>query len=471
MSEIEHNLASDENGTSGAQILFVAVIASVLGGVLPGYWKMIGALPVLLLGLGVLGSRPYLSLMPAILFCPFNFESLIARIPVPFVNPFNLAWLLATGTLVFVNWRNRESILQRTKIDKFLITNLAVSTLAVIQSLNIVPDHAYSSILMTYQQWAQWLVFFWVVAGLVRGVEQGRLVVLALGFMILVAGLFGIKDYILTRAVSGGAIERSQGLFGQANYAASFFAYYLPIIASVAMIKKYWFSNLFLIVSLLVGTVACVMTFGRGGLLAAGVAFVVLAVLKRSKKLILILVLGAMIISTDPTIRARFSETTSNSTSKEVELDDSSGARLIAWEKAIDLASKRPLIGYGFLSFRHIAHPLDREAAARFGHGRMDVHNGHLNTLVSGGLIGSLALYGQFLGIIFWCYRITKASSNPFCIALAQGIIASVVAIMVVNMFGTRLYDRQLVGYFWMFLGVLQGAEFNSNTEQDKNLQ
>jgi O-antigen ligase len=284
------------------------------------------------------------------------------------------------------------------------------------------------------------------------------MVALAIVGMVAVAAAFGIKDYVATRAVSGGAIERSQGLFGQANYAASFFAYYLPVVVAVGSSITRWWGRVLVLVAAGSGTLACVLTFGRGGIMALGLAVVVVAVLKRSRTLMIALFIGGLVIGADPTVQARFAETTQDKGSDSVELDDSSGARLIAWRKALDLAGQRPLTGWGFLAFRHIHHPLDAEAAARFGHGRMDVHNGHLNALVSGGLLGSAALYLMYGSIVVWCLRIRRQSRDPFTVALATGMIASVLAIMVVNLTGTRLYDRQLHGYFWMLLGTLAGA-------------
>lgn len=438
--------------------LGAAILATLAGGFLPGPLKLVALLPLMMAAGGLLTRRPHLVLLPAILFCPFNFESLIQRIGIPFVNPFNLAWLAAVAVVVLLAWRQRRFPLEGTPIDRYLVFNILVTTLAVVRATQVVPGPYFEHVFMVYQQWLQWLLFFWVVARLVRGVEQARQIVLAVAFMVAVAALFGIKDYVETRAVSGGAIERSQGLFGQANYAASFFAYYLPVLVSVAMAPGRWKARLGLMIAAGLGTAALVLTFGRGGMLALGVSLALLALLRRSRLLLILLVLGGLLLSADPTVRARFAETTSDSAPGEVELDDSSGARLIAWQKALDLARQKPLFGWGLFTFRYIHHPLDEEAAARFGHGRMDVHNGHLNTLVSGGLLASAALYAQFGAIIFWGMLLRRSGGDPFVVALATGLAVAAVAIMIVNLFGTRLYDRQMVGYFWVLLGALHGA-------------
>jgi len=281
--------------------------------------------------------------------------------------------------------------------------------------------------------------------------------------MVLVAAMFGIKDYISTRAVSGGEIERSQGLLGQANYAGSFFAYYLPPLIALARVKQARIFRLVTLLATLAGIVACVLTFSRGSLLALGIAGGVVIIQTRSRLLVGAACVAVVLIASDPTVRARFAETTQDSGSEQVDLDDSSGARLIAWRKAFALAGEKPIFGHGFFTFRHINHHLDSEAEAKFGHGRMDVHNGHLNTLVCAGLVGSAALYLQFGALFIWCQRMRRSLSDPFAQALAIGLSASVVAIMVINLTGTRLYDRQLMAYLWILAGALHALSRAEN--------
>ena len=103
-----------------------------------------------------------------------------------------------------------------------------------------------------------------------------------------------------------------------------------------------------------------------------------------------------------------------------------------------------------------------------FGKRSMDVHNGHLNTAVSGGIPALLALYFQFGAIVLWALRLRARSKNWVTTALAEGICCAVLVIMIVNLFGTRLYDRQLVGFFWMLLGCLHGAATRPETPQDR---
>jgi O-antigen ligase len=399
-------------------------------------------------------------LLPAIVVIVFNFESLIARIGVPFVNPFNVAWLAASAALAVEGLRVRRWPLPRTPMDAPLVVNLAVTTISVVLAMRILPPAAFSDKVMVYQQWLQWLLFFWVTAALVRGERDGRMVVLAVGVMVAVAAVFGIRDYVSTRAVSGGAIERSQGLFGQANYAASFFAYYVPVIVAVAVRCGRRRVALVLGAAALVGVVACVLTFSRGGMAALGLGVAIVTVLSRSRMLVLGMAIGVVFVASDPTVQARFAETNAGS-GDDVELDDSSAARLIAWRKAADLIGQRPLTGWGFFAFRYIDHPLDAEAAAQFGHGRMDVHNGHLNVLVSAGLPGAAALYLQFGAVVVTSLAIRRRTRSHLLRGLAEGMIASCACIMMVNLSGTRLYDRQVVAYFWILLGVLHGLARN----------
>lgn len=442
-------------------LVIACAIAAALHPVLAALLAMSALAATLTLRWSTAAATPALAVLPAVVVGVFNFESLIARIGVPFVNPFNAAWLLAVGVLVLNRYRSRDALLPRTSLDVPLLVNIAVTAVSLVTAWQALAPAVWFDKFMVFEQWLQWLAFFWVVAALVRGPDDARPVVAGVVLMVAIAGLFGIRDYVATRAVSGGAIERSQGLFGQANYAASFFAYYLPLVAAllVRVSGRRW--RLFHAAALIVGAVALTLTFGRGGILGAAGGMLVIIAATRSRALVFGAVVAALIIGSVPEVRLRFAETVGGNGGgghQEVELDDSSGARLIAWQKAGALIRSQPLTGHGYYSFRYLDHPLDREAAARFGHGRMDVHNGHLNVAVSSGVPGLLALYLQFGAIAWWCLRCRARSSDPFVRALAEGLLAAVLAIMLVNLTGTRLYDRQLVGYFWILLGCLHGA-------------
>jgi len=315
--------------------LAAGISGALVGGLLPLHMKPLVLLPILVLFPGRVGGKPHWAILPAILFCPFNFESLISRMGIPFVNPFNIAWIMAAFAMILLASRKRKFPIPSTPLDRVLIFNLMVTTLTIIKAWKLIPEDSFPDAFMAYQQFAQWLVFFWITAALVQNRKQARLIVLAVATMVAVASVFGIKDYLSTRAVSGGAIERSQGLFNQANYAASFFAYYLPVIMSVAMVKSKWIVRVVFIGSLALGTLACVLTFGRAGMMALALAIILLAVMKRSKAILCFLLIGAAPVCLDPTVRARFAETTQDTGSESVELDDSSGARLIAWRKRL----------------------------------------------------------------------------------------------------------------------------------------
>jgi len=169
-----------------------AILALSLG-VLPGPAKLLCLVP-LAAGAGVVMlKRPAIALLPAILFCPFNFESLISRIGIPFVNPFNLAWLTAAMALVFLSRQQHRFTWARTPIDSFLVFNITVTTLSVLRAWKIVQADAFFDHVLVYQQWLQWVLFFWVTAALVRSKADGRLIVSAVAFMVLVAALFGKK--------------------------------------------------------------------------------------------------------------------------------------------------------------------------------------------------------------------------------------------------------------------------------------
>jgi O-antigen ligase len=445
------------NGSS-LPLLIATTGAAIILALAPTWCKLAGLLPAVLVVAAIGSRRPVLGIIAAVLIIPFNFESLIEQIGIPFVNPFNLAWVAAIGLLILHARQSRSSFFPRTALDAALVLNIGITTLSVLNARSVIPAHEFKDTFMVFQQWLQWTLFYWVAGGAVRSRHEIRQVTFAIAAMVAVAALFGIKDYVTTRAVSGGAIERSEGLFNQANYAASFFAYYTPFLISLTLAERKPIVRLALLLAAALATVATVVTFGRGGLLALGVGGVLLLMMTRSRALLIGLTIGVVLIVSNPIATERFRSTVQSDTIGESKLDSSTAARVFAWRKAADLIRQRPLFGWGFLTFRHIDHPLDKEAEALFGHGGMDVHNGHLNVAVSGGLLASAVIYFLYGNIIWQAIRIRRESRDQFVRALATGTIVSVVSLLIVNATGTRLYDRQLVAYMWILVAMLFAA-------------
>lgn len=454
------------------QFILVAVLSVLLGVVIP-FKPMVVVLIVapllLLVYLQLVLANPHLLLRMVILVIPFNFESLIAAINIQYVNPFNIFWLSYVGIVALQAVHHKEPILVRSPLNAPLFFLMLFSLIALVQAKWVVPAANFQHhVFPTYQQWIQWLLFYFVCLKGIRSEKEARTVILWIMGMVFVAGTYNIREYVGMVALSNGdQIVRAAGLFSNPNYSSGFFTIYTPVAIGLAlanMEKAYWQTFFMALVSI-IGIISAVLTYSRGGIIALGFVAVLIALFsKLNMRLVLIILIGLGIAAIDGTIMKRFGQTTVKGPYGD-SLDVSTGARLMAWSKAFELIKQRPIIGHGYYTFRYIKVEKWDEAARAVHHGNynMAVHNGFLNVLVNAGMVGFLT-FAWFIGaaskLCFDVYR--KSPPGSFWRAAGLGILGGFITLLISNLSDTRLYDRQLVGYLWILLAALQRGVYYS---------
>ncbi len=461
------------------QILLIGILAASLGAIIP--YKPITGLAVI----GFLGLLFYMRIVlidyhiilgAIILAIPFNFETLLLLINIPYLNPFNLLWISYVGIILLRTAVNSEPILMNSPLNLPLFLVIISFSISFVQSAFLTNSAQFKDhIFPTFQQWLQWiLIYFFCLKGIRNSKEARQVIVLVIG-VLLFAGIQNIRDYIGMMAVhKGDTLERAAGLFSNANYSASFFAYYVPVAVSLSLANLESIKlRLFFTVTAGVGLIAVVVTYSRGGIASVGIACLVIAFFLRrniSLKLVIILMLLISLALSSDNIRKRFSETSQAGPYGEV-VDPSVQARLIAWSKAFHLIKERPLLGHGFFTFRYIkVEQFEDDAAKAHGSGGMAVHNGFLNILVNAGITGFLAYSFLLLAAMRLTLSVFRRADSNFWRGVGLGLFASLISLIFINMSGTRLYDRQMIAYLWILLAALyKGHTCDSALEQVDN--
>lgn len=459
---------------------FLLISLSALFGVLLPFQPKV-AIPVLallflMLFVKVVLYDYFVILVAIIVVIPFNFESLIAAINIPFVNPFNMLWISYIGIVVLRATTYSEPILVRSPLNLPIFFMIVSYTISFIQSRFVVDGHHFKDHLFpSYQQWLQWILFYYFCLKGIRNEEEAKKTVFCVMIMILFAGVQNIRDYIgMMAATSGNNLERAAGLFNNANYSASFFCYYVPpaiglALANLPKMKHRW---LFMAVSG-IGLIAVVVTYSRGGMLAVAMAGAIIAFFSKiNPKMVLGLLIVVALAASSDNIRKRFSQTSQEGPYGKT-IDPSVHARLVAWSKAFHLIKESPIIGHGFFTFRYIkVEKYEDEAAKAHGSHGMAVHNGFLNILVNAGVVGLLTFLIFMACEMKMCWYYFRTGKDPFWRGLALGLFAASISLLFVNMTGTRLYDRQMVAYFWILLAALyKGNCYSKASHNDNRLQ
>jgi O-antigen ligase len=460
------------------QVMGIGGIAVLLGISIPFqplFAIMVIGFFLMLVYMKVVLTDYHLILGIIILIMPFNFESLIKAINIPFVNPFNLFWISYVGVVLLRSAIYSEKLIVKSPLNIPVMLVIISFTISFIQAIFVAdPYHLKNHIFPTFQQWLQWILFYLFCLKGIRNEKEAKQVVIWVMLMVLLAGIQNIRDYVnMAFSTSSPHLQRATGLFGNANASAAFFCLYLPIPIALALnrLKAFKLKLLFSITSI-IGLIAIVVTFSRTGMVSILLAGLIIATLvKINPKIVVILLVFLILGASNDKIRKRFSETNVKGPYGTA-IDPSGEARLIAWQKGFHLIKERPVIGNGFFTFRyiHVAKYEDMAAKAH-GSGGMAVHNGFINILVNAGITGLLSflfLMGSALKVTWQLYRTTD---DKFWSGVGLGMFAGIIAFLLANMASTNFYDRQMVGYLWILLAAItQGKHFLAEKQSKASL-
>lgn len=146
-----------------------------------------------------------------------------------------------------------------------------------------------------------------------------------------------------------------------------------------------------------------------------------------------------------PSVLERFDSTTLEGN----EVDKSTEMRFEFWHIAWDNFLAHPLTGSGYHTFQHPEiNPL-----------HMDTHNFFMRELTEKGLIGMTITLGMLLGILVAAVRAWRdAPPGSLAQALGLGMIGAWLSLMLSNVFGDRFTYYPMIGYFWVYTGLLLKA-------------
>ena len=138
-----------------------------------------------------------------------------------------------------------------------------------------------------------------------------------------------------------------------------------------------------------------------------------------------------------------------STTIEEGKRDESTEMRFEFWHIAWDNFTEHPLFGSGYHTFHH------PEINPR----NMDTHNFFMRELTEKGLIGFFITAGMLLSMLRACWRTMKqAPAGSLAYALGLGMVGAWLALILGNCFGDRFTYYPMIGYFWVYLGLMLKA-------------
>lgn len=258
---------------------------------------------------------------------------------------------------------------------------------------------------------------------------------------------YGFGDFTDTHRASGPFAADYRG----ANLAAAYFIIFLPLFFSVFLIcRSKLYLRLAAIAGLLLGLTAVFVTYSRQAyLILAALLFLQAA----RKNILLGIVLAFAVLSYEAWApealieRLQSTEQVDNGSGEET-LDVSTESRFILWAGAMQLVAERPW-GIGLNHFR-------REIG-RFvpDYANYDPHNGFVRVAAEAGILGVAAFTLLLVKLYLLARRVSKLDTSEETQLFARAFSISVIGVVASNLFGSRIFDGEVMGNFWILAALV----------------
>lgn len=420
----------------------------------------LGGVGLALLFLAAL-RRPECSLYALAAYVPFN------RV---LVGDFGTGWMGLNLTnilmgLATLGWltraaANRRPLIRGTALNTWIALFSVFGLLAVVRGSQVGSGVWLDlDVIVQMKRWLTPIWLFFIGANIVNDRVTIARVMAIVSLVVVVIAAMAVRDYSY---VVGSNIEhaRISGVLGQPNALGAFFAYYMFLMAGLFLTYTKRARAWFLLFPLALCFRGIMVTFSRGAYLACAAGALAICVM-RSKRLFVVAVALGVIVALNPMllpsgVRYRFSQTVEQRGSAaeglEGSLESSAKTRLLVWRGAVRMIQDHPLWGVGFDMFQRFLPFYTPERL------RMDAHNTYLLVAAEMGIPAAIVFVIILLLILAQAVGLARASTDRLLRALGLGVASGTVALLVSNLFGSRMNAEDLISYFWLLAGVVAAA-------------
>ncbi|MBI3899531.1 MAG: O-antigen ligase family protein [Gammaproteobacteria bacterium] len=373
---------------------------------------------------------------------------------VPGINGTNLLLLLLLFCWLIRAIREDRSLFTSMPNTKLVGLWAVISSISVVTSLLTLGFSRASDHFGDFKAWIDQFIVFYAFLNLIRDGRMARRVVVYMMLGTLVVILFGIQEAIEKEGLASIEKSRLLGPQMQPNDFGAFLVYNAgPFLALfVVYFRRIRAWPLFLYLATMAKLL--IMTFSRGAYIGMALAGLAAGYLRGKLfllfwALVAVGVLAAMPQLIPASIVDRMAQT-KDSSGAHGEMDASSEHRLVLWKAAIEMTLESPILGKGFKAF-----PAFKDQYTEYYVREADNHNMYLYICSQMG-IPALVI---FLLLLIKMYRLGgrlyRKGTEPFMRIIGMGAAAMVVAVLAINMFGSRMVSIEVDGYFWIMLAVL----------------
>jgi O-antigen ligase len=479
------SVAPQPKGLSACDLAFALAVALPLAAVIAPY-RHVHLPQVFILSLAAVGGiwcfKAAVEDVEKLLFAFLLYVPFQKILPGDFggmVKAFNFtnAFLLLLG----IGWLTRSTMGDETERRGRSAQGIAITFFLALTSVAIAAEAVRESGAIRYaaladlKRWLTPFAIYYLVVSTARSTAAVKRMFLAVVVTTAVIGLLGVKQFWIDSG--GGGRTNLEGIriavtSGPSNLGA-FFAYYVPYILALWLANVHRFAYWALLAPLAWCLDSLRTTFSRGAALAF-VAAALVVLWKRSRLAFMAAAVLAFVaiytfgIRLPANVFGRMASTYEASrpgSAVSDKLDASSRTRLTIWGGAVEMLRDNPLFGVGYERFPQEIGRY-RPAVAT-----MDPHNNFLKIGTEMG-VPALAAFVLVLAVCLWkAWGLSRRVEDPLLRAILVGYCGSVIAVLIANMFGSRLDSTEITTQFWAMTGGVVVIDRYHEAEREKARQ
>ncbi len=312
-----------------------------------------------------------------------------------------------------------------------------------------------------------YMLFYFAFYHAIKDVATIRTLLAALLFVTVLISVqcirqgldYGFGNFSESRRASGPFAADYRG----ANLAAAYFIIFVPIFFAVFLnYRKKLIYRLGALGGLALGLTGVFVTYSRQAYLILAALLLVQAA---RRNILLGAVLAVLVLSYDAwapeALIERIQKTQQvDQTTGEQTLDQSTESRFEIWVGAMELIAERP---WG-IGLNHFQREIGRFVPA---YANYDSHNGFVRVATEAGLLGFLAFVLLLFKMFFLGRRVEQLGATDDAQLFGKAFSISVLGVAASNLFGTRIFDGEVMGNFWIF-AALVARFYTLSVEQKK---
>lgn len=315
--------------------------------------------------------------------------------------------------------------------------------------------------LIEFKRWVTPALLYFLVLNTVKERPMIKNIVITMIIVTTLVGLMAIYDYIELGETSSLEKARIGGISEQSNTLAAFFCYYMFLPFGFFLMNmsrwRYWG----LLIPFLIQFRGIMVTFSRGGYLAFALGLYAITFF-RNKAMILLMIAATVVAIMNPIIlpagiRYRMEQTFTKGTPStfssvdelEGELEASATSRVEVWKGAIKMIKEHPGFGVGYGLFDSLI------PYYWSGGTPIDAHNTYLIIAAEMG-VPALLIFLLMIAMIMWnTWRLYATTSDKFAKAMSLGFLGGLFALLMSNMFGSRLDSQEVASYLYILAALV----------------